>query len=836
MKSRPASQIFILTVAFMGAFDCEAAGTLFSQYVMTPTAAELGRYGHGHMTGSLQRTSDGQGILYAYAYDDYGRASKSSALSTNGCLSITGYLYNFVGDVTEENGLIYQIQADGSAAKVLDYQAKTEYNGAHSQLPTHTSLTIARQDASPMSGDTIIVSHPAYDDLGHVVNNDRSGTAADMTYSYDNLHGWMTGIQSAGGFEQTLYREDNTTNPLYNGSISAMKWHVPGELYDRKYAYTYDGLNRLTEATYSQSARVETAAGGVTSNVTDAVSAGTASNAVGLSKIATVTTSGLSLVPSTDLELTLSDVSASETQTSTTASSISSNASSLVLAQNHYGEKICYDRNSNILTLQRRGMLDTKKYGLIDDLEINYNGNQRTAVTDNAGSLSYDNASDFVDGADETEEYSYDANGALTKDLNRGIDTVEYDLLGNPKKISFSDDKSIEYVYSADGVKLRETHISPMLVLGSTSRATATVSKKTLYKKDVTDYIGNLILKNGHPESLQFDGGYVSFDADTISGIHYYIQDYMGNNRMVVNGLTDSIEQITHYYPYGGVIGDISTNESLQKFKFEGKELDRSFGLDNYDIQARSYFAMAPMWDRVDPLSEKYYGISPYVYCGGDPVNLGDYDGQSIYEINYETGKIECVFVNHDPYDIIQRKLDNGQYVKSEKIYDQKLVEEFANCNEGESRNYTSNDESSAHAFYEFVAENSSMEWSIAELKSVKGKAVDKPTYQIGTSNDHHKVSIGIGEAGDNNVNTNIYWDDIKWQMHSHPSYDDGTPITRGPSEKDKNFAYSCDRHIRTSMPNLYVYNTKYHELYSYTASSSKLLKNKTRIPWKIIR
>ena len=39
---------------------------------------------------------------------------------------------------------------------------------------------------------------------------------------------------------------------------------------------------------------------------------------------------------------------------------------------------------------------------------------------------------------------------------------------------------------------------------------------------------------------------------------------------------------------------------------------------------------MAPMWDRVDPLSEKYYGISPYVYCGGDPVNRGDYDGMDL--------------------------------------------------------------------------------------------------------------------------------------------------------------------------------------------------------------
>ena len=83
-----------------------------------------------------------------------------------------------------------------------------------------------------------------------------------------------------------------------------------------------------------------------------------------------------------------------------------------------------------------------------------------------------------------------------------------------------------------------------------------------------------------------------------------------GNNyHMVVNGSGD-IEQRTHYYPYGGVIGDISTNENFQKYKLfhyipreqarsEGKELDRTFGLDNYDIYARQYFAMAPMWDRL---------------------------------------------------------------------------------------------------------------------------------------------------------------------------------------------------------------------------------------------
>jgi RHS repeat-associated protein len=105
---------------------------------------------------------------------------------------------------------------------------------------------------------------------------------------------------------------------------------------------------------------------------------------------------------------------------------------------------------------------------------------------------------------------------------------------------------------------------------------------------------------------------------------------------MVVNR-TGTVEQVTHYYPYGGVIGDISTNENVQKYKFEGKELDRTFGLDYYDIHARQYFAMAPMWDRIDPLAEDSPQFSPYSYCSGNPVNLGDYDGMNpVFSIDGE--------------------------------------------------------------------------------------------------------------------------------------------------------------------------------------------------------
>ncbi len=179
-------------------------------------------------------------------------------------------------------------------------------------------------------------------------------------------------------------------------------------------------------------------------------------------------------------------------------------------------------------------------------------------------------------------------------------------------------------------------------------------------------------VKNGKPSMYLFEGGYASFNANgAVNGWHYYIQDYMANHRLLVNK-NGTKEPVTHYYPYGGVIGDISTNENVQKYKFEGKELDRTFGLDNYDIHARQYFAMMPSWDRIDQLAKKYYGISPYAYCGGDPVNFGDYDGMDKYALTVSghiiglekdnSQKVILYRKNHpeiQPYEVP----DNIQYV-----------------------------------------------------------------------------------------------------------------------------------------------------------------------------
>ena len=58
---------------------------------------------------------------------------------------------------------------------------------------------------------------------------------------------------------------------------------------------------------------------------------------------------------------------------------------------------------------------------------------------------------------------------------------------------------------------------------------------------------------------------------------------------------------------------------------------DRMHGLDTYDYGARQYNPVLGRWDRVDPLSEKYCDVSPYVYCHNNPVRFVDPDGREIW-------------------------------------------------------------------------------------------------------------------------------------------------------------------------------------------------------------
>ena len=112
---------------------------------------------------------------------------------------------------------------------------------------------------------------------------------------------------------------------------------------------------------------------------------------------------------------------------------------------------------------------------------------------------------------------------------------------------------------------------------------------------------------------------------------YFYNQDHLGNNREVVDNL-GRIIQVTNYYPYGSPFCDSlsSLNATLQPYKYNGKEFDRMHGLNTYDYGARQYSPALPSWDRIDPLAEEYYSVSPYAYCNNNPIRFIDPDGRIV--------------------------------------------------------------------------------------------------------------------------------------------------------------------------------------------------------------
>lgn len=287
-----------------------------------------------------------------------------------------------------------------------------------------------------------------------------------------------------------------------------------------------------------------------------------------------------------------------------------------------YTEKVtAYDKNGNIKNLQRYGQTSASGYGLVDNLTFTLTGNRLNRVDDACTATAYNGGFEFKDGAKQADEYVYDANGNLTKDLNKGISSIQYNVLNLPVNMVFSTGGFIQYGYTMDGIK-----------------------RRTMYKEAnnpdapvATVYCDNVIYEDNVPRFLLTGEGYITLSDKQY---HYYLKDHQGNNRVVVSS-TGTVEETNHYYPFGGVFAG---SGNVQPYKYNGKEYNERKGLDWYDYGARQYDATIGRFTTVDPMAEKYYSYNPYTYCFNNPVKYVDVDGK-IPRLYVETKGFGHVFV-----------------------------------------------------------------------------------------------------------------------------------------------------------------------------------------------
>ena len=520
----------------------------------------------GMLTGSVTGLAgDGAGQLYSVVYYD----RRSRPVQRQGSNSLGGKeteytAYNFTGQPTRLRH-VHTAQGKAVRTEVRTYS----YDHAGRLLTVKHKL-----DAL---GEVTLVNN-VYDDLGRLQSKSLHGSAVNkQTYAY-NIRSWLTGV-SGSKFTQNLYYNTGNGVVKYNGSISSMTWKAGNESTVRGYKFTYDGLDRLLNAIYGETAGISTNANRFSENVTN------------------------------------------------------------------------YDKNGNIKGLQRYGQTGASAYGLIDNLTFTLNGNRLNRVDDAVTASTYGGGFEFKDGVKQANEYAYDANGNLTKDLNKGITGISYNCLNLPNAVTFSDGSTITYTYGADGTKLRTVH-----KIGS---ATTT-----------TDYCGNVIYENGVQKLLLTEEGYVTLSD---SKYHYYLKDHQGNNRVVINQ-SGTVEETNHYYPFGGVFASAG---SIQPYKYNGKEFDNKKGLNWYDYGARHYDAALGRFTTNDRFAEKYYSMSPYQYGANNPVNNIDVNGDTIVVNPNPNGLIDNVrmFFGFDTKYQKDVKADLQQLKKDDKEIGEMIIE-----------------------------------------------------------------------------------------------------------------------------------------------------------------
>ena len=448
------------------------------------------------------------------------------------------------------------------------------------------------------NGQYVTLNQNTYNRLGQL-HSQTLGTTIPQTINYQyNIQGQPTTITNQH-FTQTIHYQDTygQSTPCYNGNISAIEWQAKDALStntptQHHYEFEYDNQNKLVGAYYG---------------ATDA---------------------------------------------------LNWNGSLILNNARDYNCAYEYDLNSNPTTITRKGVTHAMpvvdytfwQYGYIDNLQLTYQGNQLIKVTDQANSLAYSGSMDFKDNSDKTVEFTYDANGNMTSDMNKKIYRITYNILNQPYQIYFKDGHIIKNTYAADGRRLRVEYLVSNIafmdpeddieieepVNGKINPTTprlrdgglegGIIDSTAVFEQITTimtrSYCDNYIYRNTELERVLNDYGYY---GDTC--YYYHIKDYQGNIRATINHM-GTLKEINNYYPYGGLMGQATS--IVQPYKYNSKELDRENGLDWYDFAARRLDPMLTRFATPDPKCEHYYSLSPYTYCAANPIRFTDPTGQRI--------------------------------------------------------------------------------------------------------------------------------------------------------------------------------------------------------------
>ncbi len=294
------------------------------------------------------------------------------------------------------------------------------------------------------------------------------------------------------------------------------------------------------------------------------------------------------------------------------------------LVNNAYSEGMTYDLAGNLLTMQRKAIVNhtSNTVATIDDLTY-YPG-----IT----SSRLDRVTDSAPGPHQTKglkpavsTYDYDDAGNIISDGGKNI-RIQYNPIMVPQRFQTTNgDIDVHYTYSGEKTFTVDNRVQPIPVGG--------------HLPIQRWYIGALEIENGFRKIHHHPEGRISVDSLTQDTLfEYVIRDHLGNTVVTFSDMNKNkkitpseVLQRNYYYAFGLEIDgnwDNTSSPVRNAYLYNGKEHHNWNGLNWQDYGARWYMPEVGRWNSVDPMATKYPGHSPYNYCFNNPIYFLDPDGR----------------------------------------------------------------------------------------------------------------------------------------------------------------------------------------------------------------
>ena len=443
------------------------------------------------------------------------------------------------------------LAVDNLQTVVYDFEGKTLLAKTYHHAGTGNTTTVLNRFVYDTQGrllkvyqtnnataEQLVVQHE-YNELGQVVDKKLHNTSgAEFLQSVDlryNIRGWLTSINNAKleanstnnpdtdvtrddffGMELVYNGVDSAlaNTPRFNGNISAMKWKGigpgSGSEDQSSYKFIYDKSNKLKSATSQMF-----------------------------------------------------------------------NGTAWTKEAGALNESMTYDHNGNILGLQRshrkhalNGLIASYVPETMDQLTYTYTTefkDRLLKVTDGA-SNPVDGFSNGTSGTDN--DYTYDDQGNITADKNKGIDSIHYNYLGKVRRIKFADGRVITYTYDAAGSKLT------MKVCDGSTCTT-------------TEYVGGFVYQDNVLSFFSSPGGRVVNKNNNLE-YQYSIADQQGNTRVVFSSvLPQTQDGVTDFESDNGTLENFPSGGNLSSLTLFNRNSGTKSNLLNGGINSQVGVAKA---------------------------------------------------------------------------------------------------------------------------------------------------------------------------------------------------------------------------------------------------